>query len=764
MFKSEKTPGAKRLAFDFPTKAMIGAICGVLLLVFFFVQIAVAFVNTDKPQAIEGTCSLEYVETTLIPISASQADSQEDDEELIAAGEAIFGDVEKFVSQQNTLPIDNNNDSSIPSDTVESADLSNSVTTLGQMIQEQVEGEVVEPPIEQAPSFEGQEQPFEEFVVEQQEEFAEPLAASESSAIESNSNMTVERKNTYLITMPDGENITAYGTTLGYIPKNGKYSFVALLQSDGTYTVSVDTVYEINSAAEISPSAGEGFSGAGLTQQIDKFSWAPSKNVSTLGVTVHADSNEIIGTEQSEDEEDNSVANQSVVFFADNGDTTGEFPMEISAVSVDSVTRIHEGCIADEVTIDTKLEYSNLISGQVYSVVAYALDASTKEQIMNIDGAPVTIGIEIQVNNEDALSPDENTTIEKFNSLLEATRSLQDAYSSMSPEQQGIYAGALSRLDGLPDKLEAAASGDVTESELSDIAACMTSMQFFYDFLPADVKSSLGQLPEYDEVEQILSQVRSARRNGSYASGDTIFSLTMPGAAVAGKDVIISIEIISGESVFARLDGSSSKQSVRYPLIATEATVNGLHDAAATNATVIVDTVQYTALTPNVRYHLEMTVIDKESGQPIVDADTGNPVSQLVEFVPEYSTGTINAMTAPFNAIRTLNRHAVVFEKLYRCPNVPDESGEIAINASAGNSPGVRHSAQDEALVAVHEDIDDVNQTIDFTKLEWSEEETELPVPLASLGANPVFYVVLGLLIFGFVIIGIARMRSKNTA
>ncbi len=98
----------------------------------------------------------------------------------------------------------------------------------------------------------------------------------------------------------------------------------------------------------------------------------------------------------------------------------------------------------------------------------------------------------------------------------------------------------------------------------------------------------------------------------------------------------------------------------------------------------VIDTVYYEGLSPNKTYTLVGTMMDKRTGEPLLDKDN-NPISTTTEFVPFTATGTTDVEFTFDTSSLEADTELVVFEK--------------CLDA-------------DGTLIATHEDIDDEGQTV----------------------------------------------------
>jgi len=125
------------------------------------------------------------------------------------------------------------------------------------------------------------------------------------------------------------------------------------------------------------------------------------------------------------------------------------------------------------------------------------------------------------------------------------------------------------------------------------------------------------------------------------------------------------------------------------PEIKTKATHGdtGEHYGVAKKSMTIVDKVKYKKLIPGKEYELKGVLMDKASGKPMLD-DHGKKIISKVKFVPKETNGEVE-VTFTFDGVNLEGKSTVAFEYLY-------------------------HEGKE---VAVHTDITDDGQTVDFPKI-----------------------------------------------
>ncbi len=112
------------------------------------------------------------------------------------------------------------------------------------------------------------------------------------------------------------------------------------------------------------------------------------------------------------------------------------------------------------------------------------------------------------------------------------------------------------------------------------------------------------------------------------------------------------------------------------------------HISLADNRVTIIDTVKYKNFTPGKAYRLVGTLMDKDTGEPVLVS--GKPVTSEKEFTPRDEDGTVD-VTFTFDGSSLSGTDVVVFEKAY--------------------------DIETDTEITSHEDINDEGQTVSIPKI-----------------------------------------------
>ena len=157
----------------------------------------------------------------------------------------------------------------------------------------------------------------------------------------------------------------------------------------------------------------------------------------------------------------------------------------------------------------------------------------------------------------------------------------------------------------------------------------------------------------------------------------------MPCDANKGCRLLEGIEIaVTRDSVTVKL-GTLTDDAIEIETTAKDSETGG-HFAKADEKVTIIDIVKYTGLYKNKEYVMKGTLMDKETGKPLLDKE-GKEITAEQKFTAKSDNGTVE-MTFTFDASLMQGKTTVVFESVF----------------------------YEELEVAVHADIEDEGQTVTF--------------------------------------------------
>lgn len=301
---------------------------------------------------------------------------------------------------------------------------------------------------------------------------------------------------------------------------------------------------------------------------------------------------------------------------------------KIGTTAIDKDTQDHLTNADDDVTIIDEVAYENLVPGESYTLEAVLMDKETGEPVKARVYKEAAEGKEDSDNSE---APEEETAEGEEET---PSPSLDEEAAGMDKDTGGT----------VETKTE-----EILSEEAEEVTATVT-------FTPEEASGTVDVTFHFD---------------GSELTGHTFVAFER---AYYTDALIASHENIDSE-----------EQTVWTPSVKTVATdkADGDHFVLVPGEQTIVDTVSYTNLIPGKEYSLQMVLMDKETGEPLMI--DGKEVTAETAFRPEKADGE-TTIEVTLNTEGLANKTAVCFEKLFY--------GEVEIGS--------------------HEDITDEDQSIHF--------------------------------------------------
>ncbi len=394
------------------------------------------------------------------------------------------------------------------------------------------------------------------------------------------------------------------------------------------------------------------------------------------------------------------VRGVEILSHEDTGDEdqTVEFPRpEIGTTAADAETGSHEAVAAGEVTIVDTVKYEGLVTDHEYTVKGTLMDKATGEKLL-VDGKEVTSEAKFVPEEKDG-SVDITFTFDAsglaghkvvaFESVsvkgveVAVHADIEDGDQTVEFPEPEIRTTATDVETG---SHEAVAAGEVTIVDTVKYEGLVTDHEYTVKGTLMDKATGEKLLVDGKEVTSEAKFVPEEK------DGSVDITFTFDASGLAGHKVVAFESVsVKGVEVAVHADIEDDGQTVRFPEpeIGTTA-VNaetGTHEAAATREVTIVDTVRYENLVTGHEYTVKGVLMDKATGEKLlVD---GKEVTSEARFTPEEKDGGVD-VTFTFDARGLEGTKVVAFESLH--------------------VKGVE--------VAVHADIEDEDQTVEFPEPE----------------------------------------------
>lgn len=353
-----------------------------------------------------------------------------------------------------------------------------------------------------------------------------------------------------------------------------------------------------------------------------------------------------------------------------------------------------------EITLTDVVSYKNLVAGEEYEISGTLMLQGSKKPLMYED-KPITSSIKFTPNTNDGtvelkfIIPDasllEGETVVVFEDLL--YKGIKVAtHSEITDYEQSVNFPKISTtaVDGKTELNEGVAENlvklvDTVSYSNLEAGANYTVRGTLYE-------KSTGE-PFLVDGNPVTSEVMfsPSSKDGTkkFVSGSVDVVFEFDATSLRGKKVVVFEDLYrDGILIATHSDINDEGQTVSYPEIHTNATVDGIQETLASDFTIttLVDRVTYSNLIVGNAYTLHATLMDKETGKPLLL--NKHEVTAKQEFTPTEAEGYVD-VTFVFPSKGLEGKTVVVFESLRR---------------------GTKE-------VAIHSDINDLDQTVRFPKL-----------------------------------------------
>ena len=376
----------------------------------------------------------------------------------------------------------------------------------------------------------------------------------------------------------------------------------------------------------------------------------------------------------------------------DEGQTV--YVPDLHTTLTDKTTDEHVAVNGDVELIDV-VSYENLVPGLEYTVTGKLMDKRTGEALKDKDGNEITSSViftpetrDGKVEVEFAISREiaDDTVLVAFESLYYKDV-LIVSHEDIEDVDQTVY------FPRIKTTLVGKGTGAHVAPQAEEITLVDTVT--YYNLLPDKTYTLTGTLMNKETEKPLLD------KDGKTITSTVEFTPEKPQGHV---DVVFTFDssLLNGATIVAfedldyekikvatHADIKDKDQTVKVPDIKTTLFDKDLaEDPELREMTrnqeevTLIDTVSYENLVPNLEYTVIGTLMVKETGEALLNQD-GNPVTAQATFKPEESNGSVDVEFV-IDTIGLENKHLVAFETLM---------------------------LKEEVLV-VHEDINDVNQTV----------------------------------------------------
>ncbi len=366
--------------------------------------------------------------------------------------------------------------------------------------------------------------------------------------------------------------------------------------------------------------------------------------------------------------------------------------IEIGTTAKDDETKSHMGKAEKTVYITDTVKYSGLKKGQEYKLIGTLMDQETGKPIMNGD-KPVTaeetftakkstgeVEVEFKVPGE--LVKGKATVV--FEDLYQKDIKLA-IHADIEDKDQTVY---------YPD-VKTTAKDSKTQEGIAKPEKEVTIVDTvsYSGVQPGKEYTVKGTLMDKKTGKAITAGDKPVTAEATFtaekSSGTVDVTFKFDASHLEGNSTVVFENLeYRGKEIAIHADLNDEGQTVHFPDVKTKAedAETKLPVSYADEDVTIIDTVKYTNLKPGLEYKVSGTLMNKETKKPLMNGD--KEVTAETTFVPEKADGEVK-VTFHFSGVDLRGKSIVAFEKL--------EYNKIE--------------------VAVHADLSDKDQTIDFPEI-----------------------------------------------
>ena len=338
--------------------------------------------------------------------------------------------------------------------------------------------------------------------------------------------------------------------------------------------------------------------------------------------------------------------------------------------------------IVDKVTI------TDTMAGREYTITGTLMDKETGEAI-TVNGNPVTASQTFTSDgtkkvldmhftfDSSALGGKTVVVCEKltYGDYVAATE------EDMENKDQTIY---------FPEIHTTATDSETADHlTLADSRAVITDTVTYTNLLKGETYTLSGVLMDKDTGKELLVDGEPVTQEMAFtagrASGTKKLKFEFDTTGLAGKSFVVYETLtLEDVEVAEHKDINDEGQTIHIPAAQTTATDDSskINVSEAKKEISVTDTVAYRNLVPGKEYTVRGKALDKETGEPLTDAD-GNELVSTAKFTAASADGSVDVKFT-FDGTAMAGRSVVFFENVYYT----------------------------DKLIAVHADIDDEAQTV----------------------------------------------------
>ena len=413
--------------------------------------------------------------------------------------------------------------------------------------------------------------------------------------------------------------------------------------------------------------------------------------------------------------------------LGDEGQTI-HFP-GIGTKASDKNTGIDVSMADEEVILVDKVSYYNLQPGKKYIVTGTLMDKETGEAVQDKNGNKIISQTSFTPEESDGIVELEFTfdgsclagkTVVAFEELSRNDK-VYAVHADINDEAQTVHFPKIGTTVTDSDTQENASYADGEISLVDTVAYENLTPGYSYTVKGIIYDKETGEPLEING-EQVTAE---AIFTPEESTGTVDVAFFIAGNELAGKTLVVFETVYYGaadgeEKVAEHADINDEGQTIHIPEIGTTVSDSetGINLSHADEEITVTDTVSYENLILGKEYKLTGTLMDKETGEELLDKD-GNVITAETTFTPEKASGTADVVFV-FDGTGLAGKTVVAFETLTRNDKVYAVHTDIEDEAQSVHIPEIHTRAVDgasESHVGLMGEKTQVIDTVTFQNL-----------------------------------------------
>lgn len=372
-------------------------------------------------------------------------------------------------------------------------------------------------------------------------------------------------------------------------------------------------------------------------------------------------------------------------------------------------------------TVKDTVEYKNLVPGKEYTLVGKMMDKATGTALLKADGTEATGKATFTPETANGTATVEITfdcadldghSLVAFEKLYrgeitiashEDIDDVDQTVTVVSPEL------ATTAIDGIDGDKNVVKDPDAEVTDTIEYKGLVTGKE--YKITGTIMDKATGNPYIDPSTGKEITAETTFTPDDTYGAVDVKFAFDASQLDENSQLVVFEKIFHNGEKVGGHedIDDEAQAVSIIVPEIRTNAAdgLDGDKEVIADHKATVVDTVSYENLVPGKEYTVSGTLMVKETGEALLDAD-GNPITASTTFTPEKPNGSVDVVFE-FDADLLAGKKLVAFEKLLR----------------------------NDIEITFHEDIDDEDQTVEVVPPEVGTTATDTADGDKHMSADP---------------------------